>query len=421
MDTMKKNQTLNESLGYSIKVENITKKFTLFSSPRERFKDLLISGWGAADKYTALDQVDFEIAPGEIVGIVGANGAGKSTLLQVVCGTLQPSSGSIKINGRISALLELGAGFNVEYTGIENIRFYCALQGLPSEKIEQILPEILAFADIGNYIHQPVKTYSSGMYVRVAFAAAIHIEPEILIVDEALSVGDVSFQAKCLERMETLMKQGTTVLLVTHDVQMVKQYCDRVLYLKQGRLVYDGAAEEGTEIYLNEAREKSVEDHKIEQNVIALNGAKFNFGTKLGAIESVELSSAGKKGKSIVVQRNARVELLVIAKIDQKIKNPKIQMTIRDRRGFNLFGFNERYANQNIKISETGVIKLKFSFDANLQLGDYAVTIRLDDSSSLHDIKLIDKQVGIADFTVTAPHKTFDAVLDLNGDCEVVL
>lgn len=404
-----------------IGVENITKEFNLFSSPRERFKSLLVPSWGRSEKFTALNSVSFEINRGEIVGVIGANGAGKSTLLQIICGTLAPTDGRLVINGRISALLELGAGFNLEYTGIENVKFYCALHGISGAALDELLPKILAFADIGEHVEQPVKTYSSGMYVRLAFAAAIYIKPDILIVDEALSVGDVSFQAKCLERMESLMQQGTTVLLVTHDVQMVKQYCDRVLYIKQGVLVYDGAAEEGTEVYLNETREKSLHDHKLERANTESLGTKLSFGSDFGAITSVLLTSRENTGKSILVNQGDRVELEVTARITNAVQHPRLQMTIRDRRGFNLFGFNERYAMKKIIPNEAGNIKLRFGFDAALQLGDYAITLRLDDSSSPHDVKMIDKQVGVADFTIVAAEKRFDAVVDLNGSCEVLL
>lgn len=412
---------VTENADCAIVVDKLSKEFNVFSSPGERLKSLLINGWGKSEKFTALNSVSFSIKKGEIVGIIGANGAGKSTLLQIICGTLTLTSGKIKINGRISALLELGAGFNAEYNGIENVRFYCALNGITGAALENALPKILEFADIGDHIYQPVKTYSSGMYVRLAFAAAIHIDPEILIVDEALSVGDVSFQAKCLERMETLMKGGTTVLLVTHDVQMVKQYCDRVLYIRKGLLAYDGASEEGTEVYLNESREKSLLDHQLEQaNKLEMLGSKLSFGSKFGEITSAVLWAGRNSGKSILVNQGDRVELDVTAQVTSSVKYPRIQITIRDRRGFNLFGFNERYAMKKIIVGPEGKIRLRFGFDAALQTGEYAITIRLDDSSSPNDVKLIDKQVGIADFTIVAAHKRFDAVVDLRGSCEVL-
>lgn len=403
-----------------ISVEKLSKEFNLFSSPRERFKSLLISNWGRAEKFTAVKSVNFEINRGEIVGVIGANGAGKSTLLQILCGTLAPTSGKVSINGRISALLELGAGFNFEYTGIENVKFYCALNGISGLALEETLPKILAFADIGDHVNQPVKTYSSGMYVRLAFAAAIHIKPDILIVDEALSVGDVSFQSKCLERMESLMMQGTTVLLVTHDVQMVKQYCDRVLYIKKGELIYDGAAEEGTEIYLNESREKGLKENDITRLESDTTGAKFRFGSEFGAIKTALLSCNSNTGKSIVVNQGARVELEITATVSNLVRSPRLQMTVRDRRGFNLFGFNERYAMKKIISNQDGIIKVRYGFDANLQVGDYAITLRLDDVDSVNHVNLIDKQVGIVDFTVVADLKRFDAVVDLNGSCEVL-
>lgn len=400
-----------------IDVNSISKRFKLYASPRERFKDLIFAGWGRSHDHCALKNVSFQIKRGEVVGLIGANGAGKSTLLQILCKTLQASSGELKVDGRVSALLELGAGFNSEYTGIENVKFYCALHGIVGRKMQELLPQITAFADIGEYIDQPLKTYSSGMYVRLAFAAAIHIEPDILIVDEALSVGDVNFQAKCLDRIERLMQGGATVLLVTHDIQMVKQYCDRVLYLKKGELVYDGPAEEGTEIYLSEAIEKSVHGELVKKN--SADNATLVFASAHGSINKAELIVGEQRGSSLVVQQGERINIEVELWVSSDVKKPKIQMTIRDRRGFNLFGFNDRYGSAALKRDEEGKIKVRFSFDANLQLGEYAVTIRLDDSDSLEN-KLIEKQVGILDFVITAASKTFDAVIDLKGSCEVL-
>lgn len=403
----------------AIAVSLISKRFKLYSSPKERFKDLVFTGWGVSHEYIALKNVSFQIKKGEIVGLIGANGAGKSTLLQILCKTLQASDGSLTVNGRVSALLELGAGFNPEYTGIENVKFYFALHGIVGKRMQDLLPQVIAFADIGEYIHQPLKTYSSGMYVRLAFAAAIHIEPDILIVDEALAVGDVNFQAKCLDRIERLMQSGATVLLVTHDIQMVKQFCDRVLYLRKGELVYDGPAEEGTEIYLSEAIEKSVNGEAVTKSTHVGAKSKMAFGSMHGRIVNAMLSVDEKSGNSLLVRPGQRVNVEIDVWVSAEVKAPRVQLTIRDRRGLNLFGFNNRYADVDLNRNENGDIRVRFSFDANLQLGDYAITIRLDECDSVEN-KLIDKQVGILDFTITSASKKFDAIIDLNGDCEVI-
>lgn len=190
--------------------------------------------------FTALNDVSFDIKKGETIGIIGRNGSGKSTLLQLICGVLIPTSGRVRVNGRISALLELGAGFNPEFTGRENVIFQGALLGMERCEMLRRLDNIVAFAEIGDFLDQPVRTYSSGMFVRLAFATAIHVDPEILVVDEALSVGDIDFQAKCLMHMRNLMDSGITVLFVSHSMQAISANCSRVLLLEHGRTAFDG-------------------------------------------------------------------------------------------------------------------------------------------------------------------------------------
>lgn len=223
-----------------ISFEKISKNFKIFDTEGNKFLNLLNENWGKHRTFHALKDVSFHIKKGETIGLVGSNGAGKSTLLQILCGTLEACSGTLQTQGKIGALLELGAGFNPEYTGLENVRFYCSLMGLTQVDIEKKLPDILAFADIGDFILQPVKTYSSGMFVRLAFSVVIHIEPEILIVDEALAVGDEAFQAKCYSKINQLKQNGTTIFFVSHSAQTVISLCDRALLLDHGELIMDG-------------------------------------------------------------------------------------------------------------------------------------------------------------------------------------
>ncbi len=232
-------------------VRNISKVFEMYSRPVHRLFQTLFAGHKRFYKeFRALNDISFDIHRGEAVGIIGKNGAGKSTLLQILVGTLAPTTGSVHSVGRVAALLELGSGFNPEFTGRENVMMNAAVLGLSREQVIEKFEEIQAFADIGSFIDQPVKTYSSGMMVRLAFAVQIMVKPDILIVDEALAVGDAAFQRKCYARLDSLLAQGMTLLLVTHDTETVKQKCNRVLFLKEGSLCYDGPAEEGVVEYM---------------------------------------------------------------------------------------------------------------------------------------------------------------------------
>ena len=219
----------------AIRVADVTKIYKLYDNPKDRLKESLgLTRKKCYQEHYALNHINFEVKKGETVGIIGTNGSGKSTMLKLITGVLTPSSGEIQVDGRISALLELGAGFNMEYTGIENIYLNGTMIGFSRNEIDEKMQEILDFADIGEFVHQPVKSYSSGMFVRLAFAVAININPEILIVDEALSVGDVFFQAKCYRKFEEFKQQGKTILFVSHDLGSITKYCDRAILLNKG-------------------------------------------------------------------------------------------------------------------------------------------------------------------------------------------
>jgi ABC-type polysaccharide/polyol phosphate transport system ATPase subunit len=227
----------------AISVKNLAKTYRIFGHPGDRIKQALTFGrMRFHSGFTALKDVTFEITKGETVGIIGRNGSGKSTLLQLICGILKPTSGSVEINGRISALLELGAGFNPEFTGRENVYFQGAVMGLKKSDIDQHFDQIAAFADIGEFIDQPVRIYSSGMFVRLAFAVAVNVDPDVLIVDEALAVGDMEFQERSISRMKSLQSKGTTILLVTHAMPAVRNFCRQAIWLDRGMVMQSGEA-----------------------------------------------------------------------------------------------------------------------------------------------------------------------------------
>ncbi len=240
----------------AIQVNGLSKCYHIYDKPRDRLLQMLNSKRKYYREFWALRDISFEIHKGETVGILGRNGSGKSTLLQLICGTLNPTEGQIRANGRIAALLELGSGFNPEFTGRENIAMSCALLGLSPDETAARFDEIASFADIGDFIEQPVKTYSSGMYVRLAFAVNIVAQPDIMIVDEALAVGDINFQAKCMSALTRLQEGGATVLFVSHDVSAVKSLCDRAIYLDHGKILTSGKAADVAELYMRNMREE---------------------------------------------------------------------------------------------------------------------------------------------------------------------
>ncbi len=260
----------------AIKIDNLTKIYKIFDNPIDRLKESLHPFHKRYSRdFYALTDLSFTIEKGETIGIIGKNGAGKSTLLKIITGVLAPTSGKVEVQGRIASLLELGAGFNPEMTGLENIYLNGTVLGYSHEEMDRRLPDIVKFADIGDFINQPVKMYSSGMFARLAFAVNAYVEPDILIVDEALSVGDVAFQTKCITRMRHMIEAGVTVLFVTHDIGVVKSFCSRCLYLEHGKLKMQGAAEQVADAYLREMRDE-------------MNAANDKLGCTLQSKESYE-------------------------------------------------------------------------------------------------------------------------------------
>ncbi len=241
-----------------ISVKNLSKTYRIFDHPGDRIKQALTFGKKQYHKeFTALKDVSFEIKKGETVGIIGRNGSGKSTLLQLICGILKPTSGSVTVNGRISALLELGAGFNPEFTGRENVYFQGALMGFNKDQMDDRLDAVIRFAEIGAFIDHPVRTYSSGMFMRLAFSTAMHLAPEILVLDEALAVGDLGFQSKCLNQIDAVRQQGGVVLLVSHSMEQVAHHCDRTLWLDRGMMAFFGATPQAIQHYIQRLGQSS--------------------------------------------------------------------------------------------------------------------------------------------------------------------
>lgn len=384
---------------YAIRVNHVSKVYKLYDKPMDRLKESL--GFGHDIKvreHYALRDVNFDIKRGECVGIIGTNGAGKSTILKIITGVLNPSDGDVKINGRISALLELGAGFNQEYTGIENVYLNGTMIGFTKEEIDEKLDDILKFADIGDFVNQPVKTYSSGMFVRLAFAVAININPEILIVDEALSVGDVFFQAKCYKKFEEFKKQGKTILFVSHDLSSISKYCDRAILLNKGVKISEGRPNDVIDLYkkvlvgevdahdaaskeagkakdvAEGASDKKVSGDEWKYNYV-INPNHQDYGDKIVEISDFAIVDESGKYTSTLI-KGSRFKVKVKIKAHKDVTNPIVAFTIRTLKGTEITGTNTMFENADLgEIKEGEERVISFAQELNLQGGQYLLSL----------------------------------------------
>ena len=354
---------------FVIKAEKIEKKYKLYQRNRDRVLDAFgLSGKKERFKYHyALNGVDFEVKKGETVGIIGTNGSGKSTLLKILTGVLTPTAGTVQVKGRISALLELGAGFNMDYNGIENIYLNGTMMGFSKEEIDARIDDILAFADIGEYINQPCKTYSSGMFVRLAFAVSINIDPEILIVDEALSVGDVFFQAKCYRKFEDFKKQGKTILFVSHDLSSVSRYCDRVYLLNKGEMLGSGSPKEMIDKY-KQILAGQAEEGKTEIVETGENDT-LEYGNGKAKITDYYITDEkGKKTSAIVKGTEYTVHMKV--KMMEDLPAPIFACSVKNVRGVEITGTNTL---ESAKKDEE--YEITFRQRMMLQGGEYLISL----------------------------------------------
>lgn len=376
----------------AILVDHVSKMYKLYDKPMDRLKESL--GLSHKKKYKehfALNDVSFQVHRGETVGIIGTNGSGKSTILKIITGVLNPTGGNVQVNGRISALLELGAGFNQEYSGIENVYLNGTMIGFSREEIDAKLDEILRFADIGDFVYQPVKTYSSGMFVRLAFAIAINIDPEILIVDEALSVGDVFFQAKCYRKFEEFKEMGKTILFVSHDLSSIGKYCDRVVLLNNGVKLAEGGAKEMVNLYRKvlvnqydengfQEEEKAQEDQELHTDTVMkeklnLNPEVLEYGSKLAEItdfaildDSGNITNLIEKGQTFSVKMRVRFQ--------DDISEPIFAFTIKDLKGTEITGTNTMYEGSPVKPKKAGEVQeIVFTQVMNLEAGEYMLCL----------------------------------------------
>jgi lipopolysaccharide transport system ATP-binding protein len=413
----------------AIRVSNLSKRYEIYGAPRDRLKQFVLPRLqqliGQAPKqyfneFWALKDVSFEIKKGETVGIIGRNGSGKSTLLQMICGTLTPSIGSIQTNGRIAALLELGSGFNPEFTGRENVYLNASVLGLSTEEIDARFDDIASFADIGQFIEQPVKTYSSGMYVRLAFAVIVNVDADILVVDEALSVGDAFFSQKCMRFLHKFMEDGT-VIFVSHDTGAVLNLCNKAVWLNRGEVKLVGLPKVVTENYLQQLYEEQQEGkgrgpdksepplfgfdetvlRDMRENFInnsslrndiqifAFSKNSPNFG--IGGVEIVQVLLTDQEGVSLSwVVGGERVCIFVVCKAKETIYSPIVGFMVKDRLGQVVFADNTFlvYMHKPLNIEAGETIKARFCFSMPVMpVGDYTITVAIAEGTQLEHVQ----------------------------------
>ena len=342
-----------------ISIKGLTKEYKMYNRKMDRLIEALVPKVKRHNTFKALEGFDLELHKGEVLGILGRNGAGKSTLLKMVTGVVVPTSGELNVNGKISSLLELGTAFNPELTGVENIYQHGQVMGLTNEQIEEKKQEIIDFADIGDHLYQPVKTYSSGMFARLAFACAINVDPDILIVDEVLSVGDMAFQLKCFKKFEQFKKKGKTILFVTHSITDVLKNCNRTIILKEGKKVFDGDVKEGVEKYKkmivgldNEKKVKKEKENKSNTE-LQIKGPtwKENFDQNPniisygnGIAEVIDYGIFDIEGKYLkMIENDKEIVLKSKIKFMKKVSEPIFTMTVKDFNGLEITGTNTMY------------------------------------------------------------------------------
>ncbi len=441
-----------------IEVTDVTKVYKLYDKPIDRLKESMsLSHKNYHRDFYALNHISFDVKKGEAVGIIGTNGSGKSTMLKIITGVLTPTAGSIKTQGTVCALLELGAGFNQDYTGIENIYMNGTMMGFTREEMDAKLQDILDFADIGDFVYQPVKSYSSGMFVRLAFALYISVDPDVLIVDEALSVGDVFFQAKCYHRMDELKQKGTTILMVTHDLGSVMKYCDRVLLLNKGERIAEGKPGEMVDLYKKilagqySGNEDFVDKQDFGVDSVGGEAVKLREDNAGGAkaADTPEETAAQEPGGLMQAQLtlnpsvqhygNGKAEIYDFGILDQKgkvtnvvlkgeyfsikekirfhapVESPIFTFTIKDKRGADLTGTNTMFEGEDIAPVKAGdEYTCTFRQKMTLQGGEYLLSMSCTGFEQ-GEHTVYDRKYDIASLTVLSNKNTV-GVYDMESE-----
>ena len=438
-----------DSNNKALSVNNVTKIYKLYEKPIDRLKEAMsVTHKNYHRDFYALNGISFDVEKGKTVGIIGTNGSGKSTILKIITGVLTPTTGDVEVNGVISALLELGAGFNMDYTGIENIYMNGTMMGFSRKEMDEKLNDILDFADIGDFVYQPVKTYSSGMFVRLAFALAINVEPEILIVDEALSVGDVFFQAKCYRRMEEIRKNGTTILMVTHDMGAIIKYCDRVVVLNKGNFIAEGEPGKMVDLYkkilanqMDDLQEALVQDDNEFYNdfsgdralsersgisegafmkeKLTINPNRTEYGDKRAEI--VDFGLLDERGNiTNLLLKGERFTIKERIHFHGGIEAPIFTYTIKDKRGADLTGTNTMFESSDVKAVKKGdEYVVEFNQKMTLQGGEYLLSMSCTGFENGEHV-VYHRLYDIVNITVISNKNTV-GVYDMESDVSLTL
>jgi lipopolysaccharide transport system ATP-binding protein len=400
----------------ALRVEGVSKRYRIYERPNDRLREMLTRGhWRRHREFWALKDISFEIEAGTATGIIGPNGSGKSTLLQIMTGTLEPTHGNVWHDGRIAGLLELGAGFNGEFTGIENIFMNAALMGYSRRETEALLPDIERFAEIGPFVHQPVKTYSSGMYVRLAFSVAISASPQILIIDEALAVGDAVFQHRCMRRIKEMKDSGVTIFFVSHDPAAIRYLCSRAILLNNGQMVADGKPVDVLNRYQKLIMERE-EAFEAEQSDAPANGNAdssepkhapltytYRHGDGSAEVVSIELRDAAQC-RVEMVETGAPVSVRMRVLFHRDIKNPVFGFLIRNRHGVQVYGTNTEQQQLSLgEVAKDELVEINFTFDCWLGTDFYSVSCAAHSSAIFEEGIGYDWLDGALFFRVTSP------------------
>jgi len=412
-----------------ISVQNVSKVYYLYQRPFDRVLGSFAPGRRHAAEFWALRNINLRVEKGEVFAIVGPNGSGKSTLLQIISGILQPTSGRVLRGGRVAALLELGAGFNAEFSGRDNVYLNGEIMGLSRKEMDKAFPQIEAFAEIGRFIDRPVKEYSSGMYVRLAFSTAIHIDPEILIVDEALAVGDAIFASRCIRKFEDLRQRKVTVLLVSHDLGLVKRLADRAAFLVEGQVAMQGTPNDAVNQYVGFVldREKRADGDGQDGRPVESIAAKSSFRHGDGASRIVDIGLLNSAHEPARAFRPGDLMIIrVRAEFHQAVSNPVVGILIRNRIGMDVFGTNTRLEHVELGQVEAGeTLEVEFETDCLLSRQEYTLTVATQYWNGLSqdwlddviDFRVVDTKdvAGVLNLNTRVRHQKFVGVPGLEG------